>query len=131
MATKVFDAVARRHTGRLRQIVNSLREEGEFETTLFRWRQELRLAALLHDSGHSILSHTSERIYGKVGMLEKAADELSNLVGLEKKAGEVISFCLSQTESVAGLLQRAKKLVEAEIPDEPIAPSEPKAPALG
>ncbi len=61
VATKVFDAVVRRHTGRLRQIVNSLQEQGEFETTLFRWRQELRLAALLHDSGHSILSHTWKR----------------------------------------------------------------------
>lgn len=118
VATKVFDAIVRRHTGRLRQIVDTIEEKGEFEAALFRLRQELRMAALLHDSGHSILSHTSERIYGKVGLLETAANELSDLVGLEKKAGEVISFCLSQTESFAGLLERAKKKVETDVPDE-------------
>jgi len=120
VATKVFDAIVRRHAGRLRQIVKTVENSDEFEQTLFRWRQELRLAALLHDTGHSILSHTSERVYGKIPMLQAAANELTDHVGAEKKAGEVISFCLSHTEALRSYLDRAKtKLMkESEVPDE-------------
>src|SRR5229473_6146384 len=78
VATKVFDAVVRRHAGRLRQIVKTVEDSGDFEEALFRWRQELRLAALLHDTGHSLLSHTSERVYGRLPMLQAAADELTD-----------------------------------------------------
>jgi uncharacterized protein len=120
VATKVFDAIVRRHAGRLRQIVKTLEPTDEFEETLFRWRQELRLAALLHDTGHSILSHTSERVYGKIPLLEAGADELSDYVGAEKKAGEVISFCLSRTEALHSYLERAKRklMKETPVPDE-------------
>ncbi len=120
VATKVFDAIVRRHAGKLRQIVKTVENSDAFQEILFRWRQELRLAALLHDTGHSILSHTSERVYGKIPMLEAAADELSDYVGAEKKAGEVISFCLSRTEAIHSFLDRAKKklMKELEIPDE-------------
>jgi HD superfamily phosphohydrolase len=120
VATKVFDAVVRRHAGKLRQIVKTVEGSSEFEEVLFRWRQELRLAALSHDTGHSVLSHTSERVYGKLPTLKAAADELSDLAAAEKKAGEVISFCLSRTEAVTNYLKRAKSklMKEAEVPDE-------------
>jgi HD superfamily phosphohydrolase len=120
VATKVFDAVVRRHAGRLRLIVKTLEGTDRFDETLFRWRQELRLAALLHDTGHSILSHTSERVYGKIPMLEAGADELTDYVGAEKKAGEVISFCLSRTGALQNYLERAKKklMKETPLPDE-------------
>jgi uncharacterized protein len=120
VASKVFDAIVRRHAGKLRQIVKTVENSDAFAETLFRWRQELRLAALLHDTGHSILSHTSERAYGKIPLLQAAANELSDYVGAEKKAGEVISFCLSHTSSVRSYLERAKaKLIkESEVPDE-------------
>jgi HD superfamily phosphohydrolase len=120
VATKVFDAVVRRHAGKLRQIVKTVEESKEFEEVLFCWRQELRLAALLHDTGHSLLSHTSERVYGKLPMLQAAADELTNFAAAEKKAGEVISFCLSRTEALNSFLDRAKSTLmkEAEVPDE-------------
>jgi len=92
----------------------------DFESTLFRWRLELRLAALLHDAGHSLLSHTSERVYGKIPMLQAAADELTDLAAAEKKAGEVISFCLSRTGALNEYLQRAKSklMKECDVPDE-------------
>ena len=120
VATKVFDAITKRHAGRLRQIVRTVENSTEFQETLFRWRQELRLAALLHDTGHSILSHTSERVYGRVPLLKKGADELSDYVGAEKKAGEVISFCLSRTDVLQSFLSRAKQklMKESETPDE-------------
>jgi uncharacterized protein len=119
VATRVFDAVVRRHAGQLRQIVKTV-ENSDVQETLFRWRQELRLAALLHDIGHSILSHTSERVYGRIPLLKTAADELTDYVGAEKKAGEVISFCLSRTEALRVYLERAKaKLMkESAVPDE-------------
>lgn len=120
VATKVFDAVVRRHAGKLRQIVKTVEDSDDFEGTLFRWRQELRLAALLHDTGHSLLSHTSERVYGRLPMLQEAVDELTDFAGAEKKAGEVISFCLSRTETLNSFLGRAKSklMKECEVPDE-------------
>jgi HD superfamily phosphohydrolase len=120
VATKVFDALVRRHAGRLRNIVTIVQGPTEdFEAVLFRWRQELRLAALMHDMGHSLLSHTSERVYGKLTLLREAANELSNLAAAEKKAGEVISFCLSQSQALRSFFVRAQsKLMEDEVPDE-------------
>ncbi len=120
VATKVFDAVVRRHAGKLRQIVKTVEDSDDFEGTLIRWRQELRLAALLHDTGHSLLSHTSERVYGRLPMLQAAADELTDFAAAEKKAGEVISFCLSRTEALNSFLKTAKSklMKESEVPDE-------------
>src|SRR5260370_1731543 len=67
----------------------------------------MRVAALLHDVGHSLHSHASERVYSELGLLKKGADELTSFVGKEKGSGEVISFCLARTKSVASLLKRA------------------------
>jgi hypothetical protein len=74
----------------------------------------------LHDTGHSILSHTSERVYGKIPLLKKGADELTDYVGAEKKAGEVISFCLSRTDVLSSFMTRARQklMKETDIPDE-------------
>ncbi len=120
VATKVFDAVVRRHAGKLRETVKIVEDSDDYESIVFRWRQELRLAALLHDTGHSLLSHTSERVYGKLPLLLRAADELSELAAAEKKAGEVVSFCLSRTEALKSVLSRAKSklMKECDIPDE-------------
>lgn len=78
-----------------------------------RLKQELRLAALLHDTGHSLFSHTSELVYEKLQPLQEASEELSTFVGKEKGAGEVISFCLALTPAVEQLLARtaAKGLI--------------------
>jgi HD superfamily phosphohydrolase len=74
-----------------------------------RLKQELRLAALLHDTGHSLYSHTSERVYQNIELLKRASKELSSFVGKEKGAGEVISFCFALTDAVQDLLSRAEK----------------------
>ena len=109
VASRVFDAVAQRYAGRLEEIADSLkRSSDKIDDTVSRWRQELRLAALLHDTGHSLLSHASERIYAELELLKSAAEELSELAAGKKKAGEVLSFCLSKTDALSGLLARAK-----------------------
>src|SRR5205807_7664592 len=65
VATRVFDAVAQRYAGRLEDVARTLSTAQKAEVTISRWRQELRLAALLHDTGHSLLSHASERVYSE------------------------------------------------------------------
>lgn len=93
--------------------------ENLHDVEILRLKQELRLAALLHDTGHSLYSHTSERVYEKLGILKDASRELSSFVGKDKGAGEVISFCLVLTPAVSRLLARAgERLIgEAESDD--------------
>src|SRR5262249_24367170 len=79
-----------------------------FEECTKRLRQELRLAALLHDTGHSLFSHASEKIYSKLSLLVEASPELTEIAGKEKGSGEVISFCLAQTKSIRELISRGR-----------------------
>ncbi|MFI5107795.1 MAG: HD domain-containing protein [Terriglobales bacterium] len=108
IASRVFDAIVQRHRGKMLQIAAAVDGSCEPAEKIARLRQELRLAALLHDTGHSLYSHASERVYGKLSLLKDAVRELERFSGREKGAGEVISFCLSQTAAVQGLLERAK-----------------------
>ena len=79
------------------------------EELLARLRDELRMAALLHDVGHSIHSHASEQVYQELPMLQTAVVELHRITGKKKGAGEVISFCFSRTTALKTLLENAKK----------------------
>lgn len=117
VASKVFDALVQRQLPLLETIANAVSPKSKPVQTLSRLRAELRLAALLHDTGHSLHSHASERVYSELNLLKKASQELSSFVGKEKGSGEVISFCLAQTKSVAGVLERAaKNLIKIEDP---------------
>ena len=61
----------------------------------------------MHDTGHSLFSHASERVYKKLPFLIEASRELTNITGKEKGSGEVLSFSSStNTNSVAALLER-------------------------
>lgn len=114
VAARAFDALAQRSL----KLVDIARQLGKEDVTGFmtRMRDELRLAALLHDTGHSLHSHTSEIVYSELPMLSKAAEELTMLAGRRKGVGEVISFCLSRTKAVAQLIERAKaKLPKDEV----------------
>lgn len=110
IASRIFDVIADRNSGELTDIVTSI-YKADADATIRRLRQELRLAALLHDTGHSLYSHASERVYQSLSTLKAAQNELKMLVGKRKGAGEVLSFCLASTESVADLLLRAKSKV--------------------
>lgn len=128
VASRIFDTLLQRYSGDILTIAAELpaREntasEEKVETralaTVQRLKQELRLAALLHDTGHSLFSHASERIYSSIGLLQAGTEELYNLVAVEKGAGEVLSFCIAQTKAVAQLLDRARQKLtsDAETP---------------
>lgn len=107
LASRIFDGLLQRDGGEIRTIAKVIAPDTDVETAILRLKQELRLAALLHDTGHSLYSHASERVYGKLDLLRNASEELTRFVGKEKGAAEVIAFCMAQTSSVAELLARA------------------------
>lgn len=114
VASKVFDSLQQRVPKELRTIAAKITgndDAAEAEKTIAQWRQELRLAALLHDTGHSLHSHASEQVYSKIPLLKQATQELSTFVGKDKGAGEVISFCLTRTKALADLIKRSEQKV--------------------
>jgi HD superfamily phosphohydrolase len=99
--------------------VSGKEEPHEISAFIGQMRQELRLAALLHDTGHSLHSHASEQVYSEIPLLKTAIDELSTFVGKEKGAGEVLSFCLARTSAISEMLDRAEsKLIPSDPADE-------------
>jgi hypothetical protein len=83
----------------------------EPDTLILRIKQELRLATLLHDIGHSLYSRTSELVYEKLCPLVEASEELSSFLGKQKGAGEVLVFCFALTPAVARLLIERQQLI--------------------
>jgi HD superfamily phosphohydrolase len=112
IASRIFDVIAERNRSELMDIMAALGMP-DADTAIRRLRQELRLAALLHDTGHSLFSHASERVYQGLNSLTAAQDELKTLAGKKKGAGEVLSFCLASTHSIRGLLDRARRKLSA------------------
>jgi len=108
LASKTFDACVSHNTGDLQTFLSKLYDDAAYEECIKRLRQELRLAALLHDTGHSIFSHASEKVYSKIPLLVEASAELTEIAGKEKGAGEVISFCLTQTKAIRELIERGR-----------------------
>ena len=108
IASRVFDALLHRQRNEVRDVVKVLWRDTDQDLSILRLKQELRLAALLHDTGHSLYSHTSELVYEKLSPLADASKELSLFVGKQKGAGEVLSFCFALTPVVAQLLARTE-----------------------
>jgi len=119
MASRVFDAFERQHRTRFQTIAKTVDPKiKDPSETLAQWRAELRLAALLHDTGHSLHSHTSEIVYSQIPLLAEAAKELSRMAGTSKGVGEVLSFCISCTNAMRNFLARTEdKLMPSEESD--------------
>jgi HD superfamily phosphohydrolase len=109
MASRVFESLIQRHGSSLHAIAKVVRKREATSKVIAGWHAELRLAALLHDTGHSLHSHTSEVVYSKIPLLIEASNELSQFVGISKGVGEVLSFCISKTSAVRNFLERARK----------------------
>jgi hypothetical protein len=115
IASRIFDALAQHYNGDLPTVAATLGGR-DFTRDITReiiakWRQELRIAALLHDTGHSIHSHASERVYSSIPLLERASSELTVFAGRRKGAGEVLSYCMSKTPAIRDYLTRCGKRV--------------------
>ena len=108
IASRVFDALLQKNKGEFENILKVIEPTVDPEDAIRRLRQELRMAALLHDTGHSLYSHTSELVYSKLAYLKEAQKEVKKFTGKEKGVGEIISFCIASTPAVARLLQKAK-----------------------
>jgi HD superfamily phosphohydrolase len=108
VASRIFDSLQQNSASDLYALLKSIDPSSEPQKESAALRQELRLAALLHDVGHSIHSHASERVYSEIGLLRSASEELTRLAGRKKGVGEVLSFCYALTPSVAELLDRAE-----------------------
>jgi HD superfamily phosphohydrolase len=69
--------------------------------------QKVRVAALMHDSGHSAFSHTTEEIY-------RYCDDIAKLISTggpfeNKGAGEVISFLIVTSKPFRAYFERLKQ----------------------
>ena len=108
MASRLFDSLVVKERGKLNTCLRAVYgKESAVLERLDQLRNELRLAALLHDVGHSLHSHASEQVYGQLQILKDAAQELSDFTGKRKGAGEVISFCFTLTPCLKAYLDRA------------------------
>jgi HD superfamily phosphohydrolase len=93
VASRVFDSLVESQPTLFDKLAERL--DGGKPSSIFiqRLRSELRFAALLHDTGHSIHSHTSETVYSEIPLLDKAAKEITRIAG-RKKGGRRGSFVL-------------------------------------
>lgn len=107
VSSRVFDAVLQNNKDDFRTIATAIAPDVDVNLTIQKLKQETRLAALLHDTGHSLFSHTSESVYKDLSDLKSAAHELTDLIGKRKGAGEVISFCIALTDAVSRFVIRA------------------------
>ncbi len=106
VATKVFDSIRQREYENLYQIADKLERPEKREDFLAQLRQEIRLASLLHDTGHTMFSHTSESAHNLIETLKTAASELSELVGKHRSTGEALSYAIARSTFVKNMIDR-------------------------
>lgn len=115
IASRVFDAILQKNQGELENIIGVIESDVDRREVIAKLRQELRLAALLHDTGHSLFSHTSELVYSQLPLLKQTQREVKKITGKEKGAGEIISFSIASTAALARLLDHAKSRLIGEM----------------
>ncbi len=111
IATRTFDNLRARQGDTLASIARTIDSRSNPEAVVSTMREELRLACLLHDSGHTLFSHTSETAHGLFPQLKQATEELSTLLSKDRSTGETLSFCIALTPALRALVQRASRAV--------------------
>ncbi|MCL5441755.1 MAG: HD domain-containing protein [Candidatus Thermoplasmatota archaeon] len=106
IASRVFDSLIARERKTLKMIVNSIDSSSDYYIVIEKMKQELRLASILHDSGHTLYSHTSESTHSQIDLLKKATNELSDFVGKERSTGETLSYSIARSEFLKSLIER-------------------------
>lgn len=62
-------------------------------------KNQIILAALLHDVGHCFYSHLSESIYGSLKFLDDLRKDINRVLLLKPKPHEILSFIIVNTEA--------------------------------
>ena len=106
VASRVFRSLRDRREKKLRQVVERVFTHRDWEDSLDALELEVRVAALLHDSGHSLFSHTSESVYSQIPLISEATSELSDFVGKDRSAGELLSFSIAQSQHLQNYVAR-------------------------
>lgn len=83
-------------------------------------QQRVRLAALLHDVGHSAFSHTSEELYGTRRDLSTLLQTGGEFEG--KGAGEVLSYLVVTSDAFRNFFAQIRKYYEIEVEIDDFAP---------
>lgn len=76
------------------RLIINLNKNHEKELVNESERKYLRLAALLHDVGHSFLSHVSELVYERDANFQLFKEEISKEFGVTPKGHELMSFLM-------------------------------------
>ncbi len=71
-------------------------------------RDVVRLAALLHDIGHCVFSHVSEKFYGRNDEVAKVVRSLSDFYGTKVSPAEATSILIISSDPFRALLQAAR-----------------------
>ncbi|MHB1768302.1 MAG: HD domain-containing protein, partial [Phycisphaerae bacterium] len=82
--------------------------------------QRVRLAALLHDVGHSAFSHTSEEIYGTRRDLRKLLAKHGKFEG--KGAGEVLSYLVATSKAFRKFFDQIRRHYKIQVSIDEFAP---------
>lgn len=83
------------------RILDALKNEGTTISDVN--RAEVRLAALLHDVGHCIFSHSSEFFYREFPELQEALNDAEVSSG-NRQESELINYCIITSEQFKSLL---------------------------
>jgi HD superfamily phosphohydrolase len=72
-----------------------------------RTEQKVRLAALMHDAGHSAFSHTSEEVYGECSDIAEMVETGGEFE--DKGPGEVMSYLIATSDPFRRYFEEVKK----------------------
>jgi deoxynucleoside triphosphate triphosphohydrolase SAMHD1 len=82
-----------------------------------RWTRLLRLAALVHDCGHGVMSHVSENALVYSDEVEQLRLAFEDTVA-RRALGEINSYLLIGSPAFSALLDQATRLAEAQLPND-------------